>query len=165
MSGILFRYMAKSDIMAVWELEQRCFTLPWSQKALLDDLKNQFTRYIVATDGERIIGYGGMWIIVDEAHITNVAVDGGYRRRGIGRGLLMRLIQVAKAKGAFAMTLEVRVSNDAAISLYKGLGFEKYGLRKAYYGDNQEDALIMWNERLGELALPAHLEIGAAPGI
>ncbi|MGI6168838.1 MAG: ribosomal protein S18-alanine N-acetyltransferase [Christensenellales bacterium] len=165
MSEISYRYMCEADIPAVWELERRCFTLPWSRKAIGDDLKNPFTRYVVAADRGTIVGYGGMWIIVDEAHITNIAVDEVYRRGGIGTGILLRLAKAALAKRVFSMTLEVRVSNGAAIALYSGLGFEKYGIRKGYYGDNQEDAIIMWNERLQELAFTEPLEIAAAPGI
>ena len=95
------------------------------------------------------MGYAGMWIILDEGHITNIAVDPTYRRQGIGQGLLDELTKLAVERGAIAMTLEVRVSNAEAQSLYTKLGFVPRGIRKGYYQDNKEDALIMWRE-LGE---------------
>ncbi len=91
-----------------------------------------------------MIGYGGMWIIIDEAHVTNIAVCPAYRGRKFGERLLRRLIAEAIAQGAGKMTLEVRVSNYQAQGLYRKLGFADAGLRRGYYTDNQEDALIMW---------------------
>lgn len=97
-----------------------------------------------------IIGYGGMWTIMDEAHVTNVAVRSAYRGRGFGELLLRELQQKALTYGSTAMTLEVRVSNEIAQNLYRKLGFKPSGLRPKYYTDNQEDALIMWADLSGE---------------
>ena len=96
-----------------------------------------------------MIGYGGMWLILDEAHITNIAVHPEHRRRGVGRLLMETLMKEAVILKMERMTLEVRVSNKAAISLYKSLGFEEGGIRKGYYSNDREDALIMWNFHIG----------------
>jgi len=111
--------------------------------------ENKCARYYVAKDDNRIIGYGGMWLVLDEAHVTNVAVHPDYRRKGVGRRIMETLINEAVRLGKERMTLEVRVSNTPAINLYKSLGFEEGGIRKGYYSNNREDALIMWNFHLG----------------
>lgn len=119
--------------------------MPWSQTALHDDIAdNEKAIYIVAEEQEQIAGYAGMWITLDEAHITNVAVHPKFRRKGIGETLVAALLRQARRHGALHQTLEVRVSNEAAIKLYEGMGFEGVGVRKRYYYDNNEDALIMW---------------------
>jgi ribosomal-protein-alanine N-acetyltransferase len=96
--------------------------------------------------GETVVGYGGMWFIIDEAHVTNIAVHPDYRQRKIGEMIVQEMIKTAKENGINGMTLEVRVSNTAAINLYKKLGFVDYGIRKGYYADTGEDALIMWKK-------------------
>jgi ribosomal-protein-alanine N-acetyltransferase len=93
-----------------------------------------------------IVGYGGMWIIIDEAHITNIAVEPAYRGKKLGEQILKGLMELAKLKRVARMTLEVRVSNDDAQKLYKRIGFKPAGIRPGYYIDTNEDALIMWNE-------------------
>lgn len=137
--------MKVEDIDQVLEVEHAVFTAPWSKQAFYNELiNNHFAYYIVATNNQQIIGYGGLWVIIDEAHITNVAIHPAYQGRRLGYQLMMELIDVAKHYGADKMTLEVRVSNFKAQRLYKRLGFKEHGIRKGYYTDNNEDALIMW---------------------
>ncbi|CAM3623710.1 ribosomal protein S18-alanine N-acetyltransferase [Marinicrinis lubricantis] len=141
------RKMKLEDIPVICEIEQECFTAPWSAEAFHHELiQNHFAHYYILEVNGAIAGYGGMWIIMDEAHVTNIAVRGKYRGKGCGELLLRKLQQSAVALGSVRMTLEVRVSNEVAQNLYRKLGFREAGIRKNYYSDNQEDALIMWAE-------------------
>lgn len=142
--GILFRKMKIEDIDGIVAVENRSFTVPWSKKMFLDELANPLTTYYVAVQDEVIVAYAGLWIIGDEAHITNIAVDPCYRGCRIASGLMDIILALAAEKRLCGITLEVRAGNIAAISLYKKFGFEVEGRRKGYYSDNQEDALIMW---------------------
>ncbi|WP_318506160.1 ribosomal protein S18-alanine N-acetyltransferase [Bacillus sp. T3] len=146
MNGSLtFRYMELKDIEDVLKIEHECFTAPWSEEAFINELThNRFAVYIVIEDGERVIGYCGVWVIVDEAHVTNIAILPEYRGKKLGEALLTKVIEVTKKLGAEKMTLEVRVSNNIAQGLYRKLGFKDGAIRKGYYTDNQEDALVMW---------------------
>ncbi len=140
-----FRSMQQDDIAAVCTIEREAFTTPWSEDAFRNELThNQYAHYIVLEYDGLIVGYGGLWLIIDEAHITNVAVKSEYRGRGWGEKLMQRLKETAVFLGARRMTLEVRVSNTRAKQLYEKLGFYGVGIRKEYYTDNREDALIMW---------------------
>ncbi|PZD95640.1 ribosomal-protein-alanine N-acetyltransferase [Paenibacillus sambharensis] len=142
---VSFRRMELDDIPAITGIERESFTAPWSPEAFLNELKhNHFARYIVMELDGRIIGYGGMWTIIDEAHITNIAIREAYRGRGLGNLLMKELLRTAVQYGSRAITLEVRVSNEPAQNLYRKFGFKPSGLRPRYYTDNQEDALIMW---------------------
>ncbi len=142
---INIRKMTIADLEDVMEVEIRSFTLPWSLDAFHNELiKNQFADYTVLLDDEKIIGYCGVWIIMDEAHITNIAVLPEYRGQGLGEKLLKSVMNLAARKGALTVTLEVRVSNIPAKSMYQKLGFRDGGIRKNYYSDNLEDALVMW---------------------
>ncbi|UCZ53701.1 ribosomal protein S18-alanine N-acetyltransferase [Bacillus shivajii] len=142
---IVIRFMKEEDLDEVLEVEHDCFPSPWSRSAFLNELTtNQFAYYLVASLEGKVIGYCGVWVIVDEAHITNVAIHSSCRRRGIGEQLLLGSMNMAKTLGANKLTLEVRVSNEAAQKLYEKLGFVAGGIRKNYYTDNQEDAQIMW---------------------
>jgi len=144
---VKIRRMAKEDIDAVMEIERDCFTVPWSRNAFLMEIEeNKFARYVVAEKDGWIVGYGGMWLVIDEAHITNIAVRSAYRRQGFGRKILSEMIRVAEEEGILRMTLEVRRSNDAAQRLYQEFGFRFCGVRPGYYQDDHEDALIMWRE-------------------
>ena len=144
MSGIDFRQMTESDVDAVVEIENVSFSLPWSRQSFHDEMQNERAFYLLAVEGERAIGYVGAWLIFDEAHITNVAILPEYRRRGIGEKLMKQMIEAVKHKGIQSMTLEVRESNFAAQAMYKKFGFEVAGIRKNYYEDNRENAMIMW---------------------
>jgi ribosomal-protein-alanine N-acetyltransferase len=141
--------MTATDIDAVMSVEQDSFPTPWSRSAFEDELaQNRLARYIVALDGEQVVGYAGTWLVINEAHVTNVAVGSMRRRQGIGRLLMENLMALALAEGMDSMTLEVRVSNQAARQLYQRLGFVEAGLRKNYYSETKEDALILWREKL-----------------
>lgn len=142
---ISFRLMKVDDLEQLMEVEHASFTTPWTKEAFFHELvHNDFAYYVVAVKDERIVGYCGVWIIMDEAHITNVAVHPKVRGRRIGEMLMRQVISLSMAYGATRMTLEVRVSNQVAQGLYKKLGFKETGIRKGYYTDNHEDALIMW---------------------
>jgi ribosomal-protein-alanine N-acetyltransferase len=143
--SIVFRFMREEDIDQVLEIEHASFTTPWSSEAFYNELNmNKFAIYIVMEINQKVVGYCGVWIVIDEAHITNIAILPEYRGRKLGEALMEKLFEVAKAMGAKTMTLEVRVTNYVAQSLYRKFGFQKGGLRKNYYTDNQEDALVMW---------------------
>ncbi|MBP1997713.1 ribosomal protein S18-alanine N-acetyltransferase [Peptostreptococcus canis] len=144
---ITYRRMKLDDIANVYKVELSCFSEPWSMAALKDEIKNQLSRYIVAEDeNENIHGYIGAWFIIDEAHITNVAVHKNSRGKGIGNGLIEELIKECEENRIHAITLEVRQSNMVAQNLYRKYGFLPGGIRKEYYSDNKEDAVIMWKQ-------------------
>ncbi len=124
-------------------LEQLCFSQPWSQKALEEELSNPLATWLVATDGGRLLGYAGMHRVLDEASVTNVAVDPAYRRKGVAKALLHELEDICRREGAAFLTLEVRASNQNAINLYRSLGFEEVGRRRHYYTHPTEDALLL----------------------
>lgn len=145
---VRFRSMNKADLSQVEKLEQQCFNMPWSKAAFANELKNKVARYIVIEYGEAIIGYGGMWVFLGEAHITNIGISPEYRRQGWGRRLIYYMMKDALNLGAARMTLEVRRSNTAAQQLYYGCGFLNVGARKGYYTDTGEDALILWNDNI-----------------
>ena len=145
MSEPSIRYMTLEDIDDVLIVEHDSFTVPWSRVAFVNELTaNQFARYLVMEVDNEIIGYCGVWLVVDEAHITNIAIHSKYRGKSYGQMLLYSVIELAKTYGVCKMTLEVRVSNQAALKLYSKFGFEPGGIRKNYYTDNGEDALVMW---------------------
>ncbi len=140
-----FRLMKVEDIDQVLEVERHSFTLPWSKDAFYNELtNNQYAVYLVLEDEGKIAGYCGAWIVLDETHITNIAILPEYRGKKLGEALLRKMIEVSLSMGSIKMTLEVRVSNHVAISLYEKLGFQKGGIRKNYYTDNREDAYVMW---------------------
>lgn len=141
--------MTLDDIDAVQEVERSSFPVPWPANAFRHELtQNRNARYVVARSGDRIVGYAGLWLMVDEAHITTFAVHPDQRRQRIGERLLQRIFEVAEAMHAEWLTLEVRASNLPAQRLYEKYGFRRAGVRRRYYSDNNEDALIMWTERL-----------------
>jgi ribosomal-protein-alanine N-acetyltransferase len=146
--------MTLEDIDAVQEVERSSFPVPWPANAFRHELtQNRNARYIVARSGAEIVGYAGLWLMVDEAHITTFAVHPDHRRRHIGERLLQRLFEIAVAMEAEWLTLEVRATNLAAQKLYEKYGFRRAGVRRRYYSDNNEDALIMWTERLKDRAV------------
>lgn len=143
--GLQFSVMLPEHLDQVLAIERRSFPIPWSHHAFMFEVtENDFAFYIVAMIKQRVVGYAGMWIVLDEAHITNVAVHPDLRGCGIGRALMMELLNRAAVLGAVKLTLEVRASNQTARNLYKSLGFVDKGVRKGYYSDNNEDAVIMW---------------------
>ena len=147
--GFSVRPMTLGDLDGVMAVEQESFLTPWSRSAFEEELvKNRLARYLVALDADSIVGYAGTWLVINEAHVTNVAVHAGRRREGIGRLLMEALMQMARDAGMESMTLEVRVSTEAAKTLYQQLGFVSAGVRKNYYSETKEDALILWREQL-----------------
>ncbi|MFC4409664.1 ribosomal protein S18-alanine N-acetyltransferase [Chungangia koreensis] len=145
-NGITYRKMTSDDVEAVHAIEVESFTLPWTKESFAYEMaENQNALYVIAEHDEKgIVGYCGMWVIIDECHITNVAVTNRMRGFGIGEGLMREAIRLSKEIGVVHMTLEVRVSNTIAQNLYRKLGFAEGGIRKSYYTDNFEDALVMW---------------------
>lgn len=140
----LIRLMETRDLDEILEVEMSCFKTPWTRHMFVDELYNSNAYYFVVNVNEKIVGYVGFWKIIDEAHITNVAIHEDYRRLGYGRALITAMLNKVKELKIIAITLEVRVSNLDAISLYESFGFVSSGVRRGYYSDNNEDALIMW---------------------
>ncbi|HEY8463388.1 MAG TPA: ribosomal protein S18-alanine N-acetyltransferase [Bacillota bacterium] len=138
--------MCVEDLEGVLEIENASFTTPWSRNSFLHEiLENERAVYLVAKDKLGMVcGYVGMWVIFDEGHITNLAVHPLYRNRGIGSMLLKQLVEACREYGVRFLTLEVRRSNLVAQKLYNKHGFVQMGVRRRYYLDNNEDALIMW---------------------
>lgn len=142
--------MTLKDLDDVMAIEVISYPTPWSRRAFESELtENDYAHYYVARQEGEIIGYVGMWVILNESHITNIAVHPDHRRQGVGRKLLETMFEEAKEKGANKMTLEVRISNLPAQDLYKKLGFVARGIRKGYYTDLNEDAIVMWKDDLG----------------
>jgi [ribosomal protein S18]-alanine N-acetyltransferase len=141
--------MTFADIPAVHVIERASFSVPWPDDAYRNELMtNRMATYVVARAGDAIVGFAGLWVMVDEAHVTTFAVDPGSRRRGVGERLLLALLDIAVARRAREATLEVRLSNMPARRLYEKYGFRPVGIRPRYYSDNGEDALIMTTDAL-----------------
>ncbi len=140
---ICIRPMAAADADAAAALEAELFTEPWSAAGFLAGLAEERNIFLAAFRGDRLCGYIGMYTALDEGEITNVGVDPGMRRRGIGKSLINALKAAAGEKGVFVIFLEVRVGNEPAIGLYKSCGFEFCGLRKGFYDFPKEDAHVM----------------------
>ncbi|OAJ72631.1 ribosomal-protein-alanine acetyltransferase [Brevibacillus sp. SKDU10] len=140
-----FRYMTLDDVERIAELERICFPTPWPLEAFINELTiNPNAKYIVAVLDGQVVGYCGMWLIIDEAHITNICIHPDVRGQRVGLQLMKQMMALAMVLGGERMTLEVRPSNEIARNLYTKLGFEEHGRRKRYYSDNNEDAIIMW---------------------
>lgn len=142
---VKFRKMTIADIDAVYEIEHSSFTLPWTKEAFFYEmLDNQHAYYVLAETADGIVGFCGLWIIMDECHVTNIAILPEHRGKKLGEKLMRAAMETAVEKGAKTMTLEARVSNTPARNLYEKLGFKNGGIRKSYYSDNFEDAIVMW---------------------
>lgn len=145
MSKVTVRDAIPSDACKMAELDKICFAVPWSVESFADEIEsNDMAVYIIAEADEVLAGYAGMWCIIDEGHITNVAVASEFRRQGIASAILEALIAKGREMGIRAFTLEVRASNTAAQELYSKFGFKSMGYRPGYYEDNKEAAMIMW---------------------
>lgn len=144
MSNLEIREFNINDIEELYEVELTSFTDPWSKESFKDELNNEIAHYLVGSINNKVVAYIGAWFILDEAHITNVSVKSDFRRQKIAKQLITAFIVLAKKHQITSITLEVRASNIPAQSLYQQFGFEKQGLRKRYYADNNEDAIIMW---------------------
>lgn len=144
MCELIIRRMEERDLPQVAAIEADSFSVPWSEKAFRDSIAMYHTIFLVAELAGEIAGYCGCYQSLEEAEITNVAVRQDLRGQGIARKLLRELFRIGTAQGAFAYTLEVRVSNAPAIHLYETLGFESVGIRRNFYEKPTEDAMIMW---------------------
>ena len=137
--------MGLEHIDEVSQIERKTFPMFWTKQDFENEVtNNKMAIYFVALKDGKVIGYAGMWHVVTEGHITNIAVDENYRRMGIGRMLVERLIQEAEELEMIGITLEVKISNLTAQGLYTKLGFKPEGFRKKYYSDTGEDAVVMW---------------------
>ena len=148
MAEPFIRPIRDEDVRQIHEIETLCFAMPWSEESILHDVReNVVARWLVLDDGTgSVLAYAGMWFVLDEAHVCNVAVHPDHRRKGYGKRIFTALCDMAKANSMALMTLEVRRSNLPAQALYHECGFLDVGYRKRYYEDNKEDALIMFRE-------------------
>jgi ribosomal-protein-alanine N-acetyltransferase len=150
--------MTVADIAAVHRIERHSFPIPWPAYAFQQELEtNRMAHYLIVRAGSQTVGYAGLWLMVDEAHITTFAVLPGWRRRGIGGRMLHAVMLLANQLNARVATLEVRLSNLPARRLYQGFGFRPVGVRPRYYSDNGEDALIMTTDRIASEAMQSRL--------
>ena len=140
------RKMTDREVPQVAELEKLCFAMPWSEKSVAGELDNPLALWLVAMEGDRLAGYVGSQTVMDETDMMNIAVHPDYRRRGIAAALIEALVFSLKVRGSRSLKLEVRTSNHPAIALYEGMGFVRLGLRKNYYRNPKEDALILGKE-------------------
>ncbi len=143
MPTVMITNMEKIHIEQVARLECECFHNPWSENALLESMQNEHYIFAVALIDSEIVGYGGMYVILDEGNITNIAVNNAYRRQGIAEKIINYLIDKSYEKCANVINLEVRESNIPAINIYTRLGFQKLGIRKKFYSNPVENAILM----------------------
>lgn len=144
MEGYYIRESKEIDIDQIYEIELEAFSVPWTKKSILSEITNQISYYLVMMIDKEVIGYIGIWKILDEGHITNLAIKKKYRRYGFGHKLIEEAMCRLTRLGVRSYTLEVRISNKKAIDLYLDLGFEIAGIRKKFYNEPIEDGLIMW---------------------
>lgn len=142
--NVTIALMKEEDIDEVLEVSSLSFSVSWSKSSYIQELSNSVAKYFIAKVDNKVIGFAGTWIVLDEAHITNIAVHPDFRKHGIASKLLEALISYCKEHGCIAFTLEVRSGNKAAKGLYEKHNFKQEGIRKGYYEDNKEDAIIMW---------------------
>lgn len=144
---LVLRPAEVKDVEAIAEIEKICFATPWSEDAVYKEItSNPIAHYIIGEIDGKVVGYVGFWQILDEGHITNVAVRPEFRGNHIGSALIAIMIEVGTSLGLTRYTLEVRSSNEPAKALYRNFNFKEAGLRKGYYEDNGEDAVIMWRD-------------------
>lgn len=151
MANVEFYRMVQEDADGVARVEAACMPVPWSRQSFWEEASHTDAYYLIARDVDRdnlIVAYAGCWVLANEGHITNVAVDPDYQGQGLGRRLMNELTSRVKALGVDSMTLEVRPSNTVAINLYTSLGFRSVGQRPKYYTNPVEAAEIMWNTKL-----------------
>lgn len=154
MKGIQFVPLHENHLPEILEIERASHGSPWSERSFRNELDHEHSIFIVAERGRQVIGYAGIWMLADEAHVTTIAVHPDHRRQGLGRKLMVEILERASEAGATCSTLEVRAGNDAAIKLYESLGFQVCGVRKGYYPDNKEDAVVMWRYDTDETSEP-----------
>ena len=154
LATLRFEPIAEQHISAIMPIENASHGAPWSERSFQNELQHEFGIFLVALLEGQIAAYGGVWLVIDEAHVTTVTVAEAHRRQGIGARLVCELLRRAKEAGMVCSTLEVRASNEAAIALYEKLGFVQTAVRKRYYPDNNEDAVIMWLHDLANWESP-----------
>jgi len=148
MLNVIIENATRLDTEDIMQISRQCFSYPWTRKSIENEFDNNPAFYLVAKVNGKAVGFGGFWLIFDEAHITNIAVLPEYRKLGIGSILLKAMFDKAKSKDATSMTLEVRRSNSKALGLYSKFNFVKEGVRPNYYNEPKEDAIIMWNRSI-----------------
>lgn len=136
--------LTEAHLAEVLRIEEASNPSPWSEAAFRKELDREEGLFLVALERGRVVGFAGAWLVIDEAHVVNIAVAPDRRRAGIGRRLMETLLSEAASRGMIASTLEVRASNIAGINLYESLGYRACARRKRYYPDNREDAIVMW---------------------
>lgn len=144
LTTLRFEPFTENHLEAVLKIEARTHGAPWSEASFRNEIDSPQSIFIVAILNGEVVGYGGTWILVDESHITNVVVNEDLRGQGIGRRLMNEILKLSKERGAVCSTLEVRAGNAAAIHLYESMGYVNSGVRKGYYPNNREDAIVMW---------------------
>lgn len=148
--------MRRKHLRQVLRIEEACYPRPWTAALFLSELAQRTTRrYTVASVGPLVVGYAGLMLVADEGHVTNVAVDPAWWGRGVAAWLLLDLARAAPGQGARHLTLEVRVGNDRAKALYRRFGFAPAGIRRGYYAETGEDAIVMW---VTDVDAPAYAE-------
>lgn len=146
LSVVPFQLDHVEDVLMV---EKLSFSIPWSRDSFINEISNNsLSRYVVCIKDGRVIGYGGMWLIAGEAHITNIGVHPDFRKMGAASAIVEALFDICKRESVSDITLEVRESNVPAISLYTKYGFVREGTRYGYYEDNKENAIIMWKHKI-----------------
>jgi len=150
LENVTIKRMAKEDVDGVIAIEEKAYgEHHWSKDSFLQELNNDLAWYYsLFNDKGELVAYAGTWHILEEAHITNIAVDKDHRRKGYGEALLKHILDDCYKEMIKYLTLEVRVSNKPAIGLYEKYGFKSFGIRKKYYQDNNEDAMIMWTKNI-----------------
>lgn len=149
MEKITFSLLKTADIEEVLEIEKASFSMPWTRGMFMEDIsRKDMSFFMGARFDKKLVGYGGFWLVLNEMHLGNIAVHPDFRRQGIGEGILKKLIELGKSKGANLMTLEVRESNRAARALYEKTGLRIVAMRKGYYADTNENAYIYIKDKL-----------------
>lgn len=138
--------MNESHVRQIAELEKLCFNDPWSENSIASELSNKLSLWLVAIEDDKVVGYVGSQTVLGETDMMNIAVHPDYRKKGIGTALIVGLIGALEKRGSHSLMLEVRISNEVAISVYRKLGFDEVGRRKNYYRNPKEDALILRKE-------------------
>ncbi len=139
-----FEPLARHHLESILKIEKDANPAPWSERSFTNELDNPQSVFLVAFGDGKVVGYGGYWRCIDEAHITTVAVSTSMRRQGVGKRLMHTLLNRAIEEGMTCSTLEVRAGNEPAIKMYESMGYKVTAKRKGYYPDNKEDALVMW---------------------
>ena len=144
MKTLRFEPIQVGHIPAILEIEKVSNSAPWSEKSFHNEIDHKYGIFLVGLLQGEVIAYGGVWLVVDEAHVTTIAVAPEHRKQGVGKRLMIELLAKSKAAGMVCSTLEVRASNEPAIKMYENFGYNIAATRKGYYPDNKEDAVVMW---------------------